>query len=144
MDAKAKSKRGAPGSGWTATGAFADNKRGDENQSGRPFPDQAKSQSGEGWMKKGLNKIRSADLAPGKVLKKIRSDSTGSSEGYEEIEDDGAAEGLLPETLNQRNSGGSHPRAKATSKGGPKGGQEWKSAAKLLKSFRAELNPVIG
>lgn len=141
--------RGAPGSGWKVTGAF--------EESGR---------DGEGWVQKGLNKIRSGELGAGKVLKKIRSDSASSNDngngagGYVMIDDDdGAGDSLLAGRSNRgalagnggggtgagRNGNGTlaNGNGKVVGKEG-KDKQEWKGAGKLLKAFRAELNPVIG
>jgi hypothetical protein len=73
---------------------------------------------GKGWIKKRVNRIRSAELAPKRVLKKIRS---------EPVVDSGAV----------GEGGGGHG-------GGGMGGNKWRDPAKVLGYFRASLATPIG
>lgn len=72
----------------------------------------------QGWLKKRVNKIRSAEMGPRKLLKKIKSDPVVPVNGDFEVGSGNTREG--------------------------KGQEQWKDSAKILSYFRASLATPIG
>ena len=117
----------------------------------------------EGWVKKRLNKIKSTstELGREKSGKGKRSRAEGCREGYEALygaEEDGEdRQGLLGSGNGAARIGSGNGisqipgsakehgvRVGGNGKSHSKEKQQWASAGKLLKAFRAELNPKIG